>query len=130
MNARPADVVEKRTEQNKSGSDEVNKSNYNKNETNTELKTAAEAEDRLGSLIATRRGKLGVCTRRMHETKALLIEGENIDDVDKSMYMFKQAVDEFNKVHIAVQELLSEEEKETDTVDWYEPRVMNFNYFI
>ncbi|CAL8256538.1 unnamed protein product [Arctogadus glacialis] len=44
------------------------------------------------------------------------------------MHMFKQAVDEFNKVHNSVQELLSQEEKETDTLDWYEPRVMNSNY--
>ena len=94
----------------------------------TELKTAAKAEDRLKSLTATRRGKLGVCTRRIHETQALLTEGGNTDDVDKSMHMFKQAVDEFNKVHNSVQELLSQEEKETDTLDWYEPRVMNFNY--
>ena len=88
----------------------------------TELKMAAEAEDR----FATCRGKLGVCTRRIHETKALLTEGGNIDDVDKSMHMFNR--DEFNKVHNSVQELLSQEEKETDTLDWYEPRVMNFNY--
>ena len=88
----------------------------------TELKMAAKAEDR----FATCRGKLGVCTRRIHETKALLTEGGNIDDVDKSMHMFKR--DEFNKVHNSVQELLSQEEKETDTLDWYEPRVMNFNY--
>ena len=95
----------------------------------TEPKMAAEAEDGLKSLIATRRGKLGVCTRRINETKALLAEGGNIDDVDKCMHMFKQAVEEFNNVHDSVQELLSQEAKQMDYMDWYEPRGMNFNYF-
>ena len=94
-----------------------------------EPKTAAEAGDHLKSLIATRRGKLGVCTRRIKETKALMAEGGTIDDVDKCMHMFKQAVDEFNNVHDSVQELLSQEEKDIDSMDCYEPRVMNFNYF-
>ena len=61
----------------------------------TKPKTAAEAEDRLKSLIATRRAELGVCTRRINETKALMAEGGTSDDVEKCMHMFKQAVDEY-----------------------------------
>lgn len=34
------------------------------------------------------------------------------------------------KVHKLVQELLAEEEKENDNVDWYEPGMLNFDYFI
>ena len=70
-----------------------------------------------------------MCTRRIKETKALTAEGGTIEDVDKCVHMFKQAVDEFNNVHDSVQELLSQEEKDIDSMDWYEPRVMNFNYF-
>ena len=38
---------------------------------------AAAAEDRLKSLCATRRGKLGVCTRKQNEIKTLLVPGGN-----------------------------------------------------
>ena len=38
-------------------------------------------------------------------------------------------MDEFKSAHKLVQELLSEEEKENDFNDWYEPRITNLDYF-
>lgn len=92
--------------------------------------TAAEAEDLLKTLLASRRGKLGACTRRLNEIKILLVEGGNVDHVNQCVGIFKQAVDEFIRLHQSVQNLLSEDEKLDDHVDWYEPRMMNFNYFL
>lgn len=92
--------------------------------------TAVEAEDLLKSLLASRRGKLGVCTRRLNEIKALLVKERNVDYVNECVDIFKQAVDEFTKVHQSVQQLLSEDEKLDDHVEWYEPRMMNFSYFL
>lgn len=95
-----------------------------------EIQTAAEAEKLLNSRIATRRGKLGVCTRKMNEIKALLVGGGSIEQVDDCMASLLFFIHDFESLHKAVQELLAEEEKENDHVDWYEPRMMNFDYFI
>lgn len=40
------------------------------------------ADDKLKELCATRRGKLGMCTRRMNELKELL-KGGDIEAVDR-----------------------------------------------
>ena len=87
--------------------------------------TAADAEALLKSLKGSRRGKLGSCTRKMNEIKALLVEGGNVDIVEESVETFNQAVNDFKTVHRSVQRLLSEEEGEEDHVDWYEPRITN-----
>ena len=50
---------------------------------------AAAEEDRLKSLCATRRGKLGVCTRKQNEIKALLVPGGNIENVNGDVIVFK-----------------------------------------
>ena len=84
----------------------------------TEPKTVMEAEDLLKSLTATRRGKLGVCTRKLNETKALLTDGGNVDDVDDCMNMFKSAMDEYNKVHHSLQQLLSGRDRTAVTSVW------------
>lgn len=36
----------------------------------------------------------------------------------------------FKEVHKSVQLLLSEEEKEEGHVEWYEPRITNFRYWL
>lgn len=88
------------------------------------------AEDMLKSRIASRRGRLGACTRRINEIKALMTDVGNVDKVNDTFEAFKGAVDEFKNAHKSVQELLSEEEKENDYYDWYEPRITNLNYFM
>ena len=93
------------------------------------LETAADAEALLKSLKATRRGKLGSCTRKMNEIKALLIDDGNVDIVEEGVETFIQAVNDFKNVHHSVQKLLSKEERGEDHVDWYEPRITNFKYF-
>ncbi len=95
-----------------------------------DVQTAAEAEKLLKSRIASRRGKLGVCTRKMNEIKVLLVEGGNVEQVDDCMATLLLFISDFKNVHKAVQELLAGEEKENDHADWYEPRIMNFDYFI
>ena len=91
--------------------------------------TAADAEAMLKSLKASRRGKLGSCTRKMNEIKTLLVEGGNVDIVVEGVETFNQAVNQFKTVNHSVQKLLSKEEREEDHVDWYEPRITNFQYF-
>lgn len=91
--------------------------------------TAAEAEDMLKLRIASHRGRLEACTRRLNEIKALMTDDGNVDKVNDTFKAFKEAVDEFKNVHKSVQELLSEE-KENDYYDWYEPRIINLNYFL
>ena len=58
-------------------------------ESRTDPSEAAAAEDRLKSLCATRRGKLGVCTRKQNEIKALLVPGGNIENVNDDVVVFE-----------------------------------------
>ena len=50
--------------------------------------TATMAEDILKSLCASRRGKLGVCTRKMNEIKALLEHGGIAESVTEGVAGF------------------------------------------
>ena len=90
--------------------------------------TAEEAAQLLKSLIATRSGKLGVCTRKRNEIKALFETGD-VDKIDELAKTLLSCIDDFKSVHQSVQNLLGEEEKATDNADWYEPRITNFNNF-
>ena len=87
-----------------------------------------EAAQLLKSLIATRSGKLGVCTRKRNEIKALFETGD-VDKIDELAKTLLSCIDDFKSVHQSVQNLLGEEEKATDNADWYEPRITNFNNF-
>ena len=78
------------------------------------LETAADAEALLKSLKATRRGKLGSCTRKMNEIKALIIDDGNVDIVEEGVETFIQAVNDLKNVHHSVQKLLSKEDREED----------------
>ncbi|KAK0146185.1 hypothetical protein N1851_014502 [Merluccius polli] len=91
--------------------------------------TTIESGDMLKSCIALRRGRLGAATRRTNEIKALMTDVGNVNKDNDTFEAFKGAVDEFN-LHKSVQELLSEEQKENDYYDWYEPRITNLNYFM
>lgn len=90
--------------------------------------TATESEERR-SRFASRRGRLGACTGEINEIKALMADVGNVEKVSDTFEAFKGAVDEFINAHKSVQELLPEDGKETDYYDWYEPRIMNLNYF-
>ena len=90
--------------------------------------TAEEAAQLLKSLIATRSGKLGVCTRKRNEIKVLFETGD-VDKIDKLAKTLLSCIDDFESVHQSVQNLLGEEEKATENADWYEPRITNFNNF-
>ena len=83
--------------------------------------TAAQAEDALKSRIASRRGRLGACTRKTNEIKALLTDAGNVDKVNDALEVFKCAVGEFKHAHESVQELLSKEEKEMMIVTGMSP---------
>lgn len=95
-----------------------------------ETETAKETVKLLHSEKATRRGKLGFCTRQINEIRTLLVENGNIDRVEKNMQVLQQSIEDFKFIHRSVQSLMTEEERESDTVDWYEPRAQNFDYFV
>ncbi|XP_060786490.1 claudin-10-like [Neoarius graeffei] len=68
-----------------------------------------------------KRGKLGTCTRKSNEIKALLIENGDVEKVELLMKDFVAYLNDFKDVHGKVQDLLGEDERETDYVEWYEP---------
>lgn len=91
---------------------------------------AAEAEERFQSLSASRKGRLGACTRKMNEIKVLMETGGNVEKVDDSVALFQKTLDEFKETHVSVQTFLSEEIKENERINWYEPKMSTFENFL
>lgn len=72
--------------------------------------------------IASRQGKLGVLMHKKNEINNLLEAGESKETVNKHVEAFDNYLGEFMELQVAAQNLLSsEEEKEADFKDRYEP---------
>lgn len=89
-----------------------------------------EVEQSIASLSSMRRGKLGVCTRRMNEAKALLADGGDVDSIKRSVEAFYAALGEFKTVHKLVQEQLPDDIRENERIDWFEPKMATFENFM
>lgn len=59
---------------------------------------------------------------------ALLVNDGNVEHVNEALEMFKQNINDLCSVHESVQQLLSQEEREEDHVDWFEPKMTHFEY--
>lgn len=81
-------------------------------------------------MIATRRGKLGVLTRKRNEIDSLIKAEESKDTISKHLESFNTFFAEFTDIHVSVQSLLNEDEKETDQYDWYIPKYLNIRAFL
>ncbi|XP_035988164.1 uncharacterized protein LOC118560795 [Fundulus heteroclitus] len=82
------------------------------------------------ALSATRRGKLGQCTRKMNEIKAIMCENVDVEDVKKEVAAFHTILNDFKFCHESTQALLSDDVKESENLDWYEPRMARYNEFL
>ena len=86
------------------------------------------AAEQLKTLCSSRRAKLGVCTRKMNDLQEIMESG-NVENVNTGLEKLHAALDEFERSHESVQELLAEEEKGTDD-DWYKPKRHGFENFL
>lgn len=59
-----------------------------------ESETAKETARLLKSEMATRRGKLGVCTRQINELRTLLVENGDVDRVEKNMQVLRLSIED------------------------------------
>lgn len=66
----------------------------------------------------------------MNEIRALIDANENVETVKECLEEFKRSLNDFNKSHEYVQNLLQEDVKEMEQVDWYEPKIVIFNDFV
>lgn len=84
---------------------------------------SVEIEQSIVSLSSMRRGKLGVCTRRMNKVKALLAAGDALEPflIKKVVEIFFVALNEFKTAHKLVQEPLPDDIRENEHIDWFEP---------
>lgn len=93
--------------------------------------TGKAEETLLIKTIASRQGKFGVWTRKKNEINNLLEAGKSKETVIKHVEAFNNYLGEFMELQVAVQNLLSsEEEKEADYMDWYEPELIHFQDFL
>ncbi len=86
-------------------------------------------EEKFNQLCATRRGKLGVCTRKMNEIREAMNSG-NVEAVSTGLEELNVALNDFRNVHQSVQVLLDEEESKSDNDDWYLPKIQTFETFL
>lgn len=75
---------------------------FNNTMTDNESETA-DAAKLLKSEMATRRGKLGVCTRKINEIKNLLVENGDVEKVNANLEVLLACIRDFNSVHSSVQ---------------------------
>ena len=90
-----------------------------------EMATEMSAKERRSAfkvLSATRKGKLGHCTRKMNEIKAMMDAGDGYENVHQYVAGFKM-------YHETVQTLLTEDVRE-ENLNWYEPKMSNYNAFM
>ena len=87
-------------------------------------------EEKLKALTARRGGKLSVCTRRMNESKGLFDAGSSVVMIIESLAALKTAMDDFADAHGNAQALMSDEEKDKDHAEWYEPKMTVFEDYI
>lgn len=76
----------------------------------SQITDMAENKDEVKLLSSMRRDKLGQCTQKMNEIKALLKEG-NVEIVNEAVEIFDLILTEFKQAHEAVQILLPDEFK-------------------
>lgn len=82
-------------------------------------------------IMVSRRGKLGVLTRKRNEINSMLEAGESREIINKHVDAFNNYLGEFTDLQVSVQNLFSNEaEREADHMDWYEPKLINFRDFL
>ena len=87
-------------------------------------------EQELSQSMGTRRGKLGVLTRKRNEINALMEAGDTKEEVQKLAWECLKYMEEFAFLQRYVQDLLPDEEKEHDQNEWYEPKAAHFKEFL
>lgn len=86
-------------------------------------------EQSLKTLTTTGGWKLGVCTRKLNETRDLFDAHASVENTDESAAL-RTAMNELSKAHFSVQALISDEDKERDRTEWYEPKMAVFEGFV
>ncbi|GAA6081464.1 uncharacterized protein LOC117538615 [Tachysurus ichikawai] len=84
----------------------------------------------VASLSAMRRGRLGVCTRRMNELKALFVHCYDAEMMKSTVEAFYSAIEEFKETHRLVQENLPDDIREKERIDWFDPKMATFENFM
>ena len=83
----------------------------------------------LSQLRKIRKVRLSACTRKMNDLKYMIATNENAENMQNGYEIFERLCDEFRAAHRSLQSVLSENERETDRVEWYEPRLKPFEEF-
>ena len=97
-------------------------------ETEEEMWTS-EKERTLSKLIGTRRGRLGVLTRKRNEITALMEAGDTREEVQESVLKLLRFFKGFIELQETIQALLPEDEEEHDQNEWFEPKAAHLREF-
>ncbi|KAK0151925.1 hypothetical protein N1851_006695 [Merluccius polli] len=96
-----------------------------------ESQMAEESAALLKSEMAKCRGKLGACTRKINETREMLIEGGNREKVEKNISKLYSCAQDLKYANESVCALIADEaERKDDQNNWYEPKVTYIASFL
>ena len=95
--------------------------NFESKMSDEECQTAEEAAKLLKSEIATRKEKLGGCTRKTKDIRVLMFEGGNIEEVENKMMILHSCFQDLQSANDTVCALIEDEmERREDQNNWYE----------
>lgn len=95
-----------------------------------QLENKLTLEEESARMRASRAGKMSHLTRRMNIVKTLTADKEFVDEVKQNTMKFNEMFSEFKSLQAAYIKTLSEEDREADIKNWYEPKVKEMNTFL
>lgn len=93
----------------------------------TDYNVQTKGEELLNQRIANRKGKLSFCTRKQNELKRVMQDG-SVAAIDKGIQDLMDALNELDKAHVLVQDMLTGDNRQDDHVQWYEPKKKSLSF--
>ena len=108
------------------GKDVVTSSDQNQESTGTEMENSNQAS----KVKRARKAKLSQLTRRKNIMIQLMEDVSGLNEVRENLHTYKDLFEKFKTLQENDQELLTEEERQKDVSEWFEPKIYEMNTFL
>jgi hypothetical protein len=89
-----------------------------------------EISNQASKVKKARKAKLSQLTRRKNIMIQLMEDVSGLSEVRENLHTYKDLFEKFKTLHYNYQELLTEEERQKDDSEWFEPKVKEINTFL
>ena len=120
------EVTECTEEEIVTGKDVVTYSDQNLESTGTEMENSNQAY----KVKKARKAKLSQLTRRKNIMIQLMEDVSGLNEVREGLHTYKDLFEKFKTLQDNYQELLTEEERQKDDSEWFEPKIKEINTFL